>query len=676
MVAAACADSLDEKNPGLDTDMRETVTLTLHANSETKTYLEDDRYVRWEHGDNIMINNDVYLVKVDPEDPTVAYVDSVTVADTYTAFYNRYLYYFGDEGLLLTIPEYQTYKEGSFDTYMNAMVAYGTSTDLYFYNAASLLKLGIMGDGNDVTITSLAVSSNGGEPIAGSYFVSYEQLSDLENFDGMEYVPEFSQMGSVNPTYVQNYVNVSFGEEGLKLSATEPQYVYVVVPPQTYAEGITVTMCDSEGRICMKSTDRSITAKRSTITPMADFAFFSAETALTVSAVEAGATSVNFKGTVPAGSKYIWCLVNGNAWNYYAGTNENMDESELAVRFLNTYGMVMDSEDGTIDAGTTYAANMMNYDLALVPDTDYKLLVSYSVGDAPAGMPVIKDVRTDVASGEEPEIAVAYEIGGSYLYLRVYMSDDVDALSWEWETKETMDSLLREYTPAEIIGINGGSVYKDSFGTDEDGRKYCDFSPMINPDENYVFHFLARTATGSYVLASHEIKQENSWSTYTTEASMSCDFLLIFQGGEVVDMTGLTVEKKDGEDMFRVLGVFSRLNEWAEGELFDTSDGDYVYIDANDPQAVVMPYGDTYAYFNGTPLYYCTAAAISGSYSAGTYDKTTGVIVLPHVVYQLGEDSIYLVSETTVTTLVLPTESESSGLDTEDFTGADKVVEW
>lgn len=705
-LAVSCVESLDNVNPGLDNETKEKVTITLRTSAPTKTYLEDDRYVRWEEKDYVMINDVAYKVKIDPNDSTVAYVDSVAVAETYTAFYANTWYYLGMESLLIEIPSTQEYREGSFGQYMNAMVAQGNTTDLHFYNAASLLKIGILGDSDDVTLTSLAVIGNDGEPISGDFVVTYEQLKDFDSFEGVKYAETFNQYGEDNPTFTLNNTNVVFGEEGLKLSSTEPKYVYVVVPPQTYEKGITVTMADSKGRICMQSTDKSLTTKRSVITTMADFKFNSNAGDVTVEVGTSTATSVNFSGKSDENSFIRWSLLTKNVWEEYKTANPDLTEEVLAAALLQQSGAIVGAADGSFAVEATYSRNFINGGVALIPDTDYKILVSYSVGRTPVGTPVIKDARTAAGSGEAPQISVAYGVDENYrATINIYLSDNADNLFWAWEEKTVMDSLLAVYSPVGVIERWGGSADEEFFETDDKGRRYLQLSQWVEPGKDYSLLFMPRTADGACAIYQFDMPvgesdpnyPDKTFRTISTTAWMDCGLLSVWEVENFV-LENITVQQAVGEDFFRIKNLHRNLNAVLGVDFcIDTEEDQFIYVDANDKSNIYIDLDYSVLYVsekyasgfdsNWHLLSLGWATEDSATYPLGTYDERTGTVdfgALGYYLFQNGSALGFMPMES-ANILYLnvdgtdvpgtPPAPALSGLYTENFVKTDKI-EW
>ncbi len=442
-LAVSCVESLVEPeiNVNENENTGDKITLTLHSAAPTKTVLVDDQYVNWEEGDMILINDNVYVVRLDEKDPGIAYVDNVTVAGSYTAYYADTWYIIQKDGIVLHLDYYQDYRQGSFDQFQNLMVAQSTTPDLYFYNAASVLKLGLTGD---VVVKELSVSGNNDEPMSGNFLVSNEALEVLDqSFEGME--PD-------TLSWQRNFVNMYMGEKGLQLSGT-PEYIYLVVPPQTYENGITVTILDSEGRVGIQKTTKTVATNRSAITKMADFSFTEAE-ALSVE-VTPGQTSVEATVKGQADVKVSQIVVLNEVWDAY----DFETEQAKAQAFLRSYGESSVLAGGEQVKTLDMFVNINGHNPYLAAANDYKLLTSYSSGDYALGNTVITDFTTLEATGEAPELTANPVASGTDIIIDFFTSEDAVSVQYVYDPKAYIDMHLENgRTLEDVVNMWGGVV--------------------------------------------------------------------------------------------------------------------------------------------------------------------------------------------------------------------------
>ncbi len=438
-LATSCVESLVEPETPADG----TVTITLHTSQDTKTTLVDDKYVRWEEGDIVVINDVEYPVRLDENDPTKAYVDNVTAAETYLAWFSTVYQERQPEGLALLLSEEIPYREGGFSRYGNPMVAKGTTTNLYFYNAASILKLGLTGN---VTVKELVVTANNSEPLSGYFLVSNESLEILDtNFEGLE-----------SGNYWKRIFKRVTMADGLQLSG-DPQYVYVVVPPKTYEGGITVTVIDADGKAHTQKTNKNIVAKRSEITEMAAFDFGTG-VALTVPEVTPAQTDVTFRINGPADAIVTSVVVAKTTWDSVSASFEN--ETEIARYFLLNYAAQYRLDGGDISRGHSDCFNYNGAKLNLSASKEYKLVVSY-LGSI--GTPIISDFTTLAPAGEAPALTHSDPVvSGLEAYVDVFTSENAEYLQWTHGDAATIESLLQSgYTLSTMIDNWGGLVTEE-----------------------------------------------------------------------------------------------------------------------------------------------------------------------------------------------------------------------
>ncbi len=153
----------------------------------------------------------------------------------------------------INIPEKQTYSPGTFGYGSMPMVAVSKSkedTKLSFKNICGVLKLRMKMDG--VTVKSIEVSGNSSERIAGGTFVycSHDEEPSIEVMDS------------------KNKLTLDCGQ-GIDINSTEGVEFHILVPPRTFAKGITVKFVTTTGDIVRRITDE-LTIKRSTILSMPD----------------------------------------------------------------------------------------------------------------------------------------------------------------------------------------------------------------------------------------------------------------------------------------------------------------------------------------------------------------------------------------------------------------------
>ena len=156
-----------------------------------------------------------------------------------------------------TIPAVQPYAKDSFGLGANTMVAVTKNTTdnfLAFKNLCGYFEFSLYGD---ITVKSIEFKGNYNEKLAGAVTITATNQDD----------PTFVFAADATET-----ITLDCGD-GVKLGvdAANATKFWFVVPATTYAEGITLTITDTEGKKMTKSTSKSITIERSTVQPLNAF---------------------------------------------------------------------------------------------------------------------------------------------------------------------------------------------------------------------------------------------------------------------------------------------------------------------------------------------------------------------------------------------------------------------
>ena len=234
---------------------------------ETKTYVEENKYLRWHAEDEISVfpthtTNVRYQFEGETGDKSGSFKTLEADAVTGTPLNYTYAVYpynstnsISEEGVLsVTLPAMQLYNKHSFGKGANTEVAVSESAvsdKLFFKNACGYLKLRLYGESQE--IKSVTLRGNNSEKISGAATIT-------ATFEG---VPEVV-MGEGATTDV-----VIICEEGVVLGATaeEATEFWFVLPPMTFEKGFTVYV-SGEVREMKQSTSNSVTIERNQILPM------------------------------------------------------------------------------------------------------------------------------------------------------------------------------------------------------------------------------------------------------------------------------------------------------------------------------------------------------------------------------------------------------------------------
>ena len=242
---------------------------------DTRTYVEDNKYLRWNAGDEITIfNGNSYNSHWQFAGENGANSGKFTEVEengfvtgtplNLTANYAIYPY---DENITitesgvvsLTLPATQAYNHtyaNSFGAGANTMMAVTESTSdnfLAFKNLCGYLKLKFYGD--DVTVKSVAIKGNNNEKIAGKATVSMAYGGE----------PTITMGDDATDT-----ITIDCGE-GVALSndAANPTIFWVVIPEITFEGGITITVTDTNDQTFTKTTTNAVPIENNLIQPMA-----------------------------------------------------------------------------------------------------------------------------------------------------------------------------------------------------------------------------------------------------------------------------------------------------------------------------------------------------------------------------------------------------------------------
>lgn len=261
-----------------------TFTASFEQN-ESRTYIEDGKYLRWTTGDYISLFNSNTLNqqykfdgKTGDNSGTFSKVETTFgTGNDLNCHYAVYPYAsditITESGIITaTLPAEQNYAENSFGLDANTMVAVTENTDdtfLKFKNVGGYLKLQLYGD--NVTVKSITLTGNNNEKLAG--------VAKINPVYGQD--PTIS----MDANAIEN-ITLDCGE-GVKIGSTAETATafWIVVPPTTFENGFEVTITDINDNGMTKSTSNEISIARNVIKPMA---VFEVKTATEIVAVDLG----------------------------------------------------------------------------------------------------------------------------------------------------------------------------------------------------------------------------------------------------------------------------------------------------------------------------------------------------------------------------------------------------
>ena len=164
------------------------------------------------------------------------------------------------------IPSTQYYAEGSYGVGSNLMASVEADDNFTLRSLCGWIVVQLEGD---ATITSITLSGNNGEQLAGDADFDYDKFNL-----NLVYYPENSNIyGDSNGggsfvwgDYIES-VTLDCGD-GVKLNPDKPTEFYFVVPPQIFTKGINIKAECQRGEPIVKSSSKSLTVQRNHIVPM------------------------------------------------------------------------------------------------------------------------------------------------------------------------------------------------------------------------------------------------------------------------------------------------------------------------------------------------------------------------------------------------------------------------
>lgn len=163
-----------------------------------------------------------------------------------------------EDHIKVILPSEQSYSYNSFGQGANTMVAQITGENILFKNLGAYLKLYLYG--NDVDVKSISLRGNNNEQLNGTALVHFDE-------DGVPQYEWGTQGGDV--------ITIVCPEQGVRIGSNEGEATpfWIVVPPQEFQKGITVTIVDKNDKEFVKSTSNPISLDRNYIQPMAAFEY-------------------------------------------------------------------------------------------------------------------------------------------------------------------------------------------------------------------------------------------------------------------------------------------------------------------------------------------------------------------------------------------------------------------
>ena len=279
---AACEQAPIEEQSAVRQDAPETITVGFEGD-DTRIQLNEAQKTVWTKGDQVSVFYKSYdNLKFEFEGNTGdrngtlkrvggqyngQTMDDVVVVYPYSADYMITL----SEGCVnATIPSTQTYLKGSYGVGDNLMIARSSFNQFSLKSVCGWLKIQLTGAGE--VIERITFRGNDGEQVAGLVYVD-ATTAEATLATAKHNSNDNSQLDGTLVLDDSIYTEVTLDcGEGVMLGMNATAF-YIALPPQTFEQGFTVEIEDTEGYVMEQSTDKALTIERNHIQPMAAFEF-------------------------------------------------------------------------------------------------------------------------------------------------------------------------------------------------------------------------------------------------------------------------------------------------------------------------------------------------------------------------------------------------------------------
>ena len=278
---AACEQAPIEEAQGVVMSDR-SLEVSFEGADDTRIQLQNGKTV-WTEGDHVSVfyrstvneewqfmgetgDRTGQIVPVDNSVNPPATHNHVVVAYPYSA---DYFYNTETHNIEASLPAVQNYLKDSYGTNGNIMISSSEFNKVSLKSVCGWLKLQLTGDGE--VVKSITLRGNDGEQVAGLIYVdSATATATLASASGNAGDGEVGGT-LVRPGTILTEVTLDCGE-GVALGKSATAF-YITLPPQTFANGFTVEIEDTDGYAMEQSTAKTFVVERNTISPMASLEF-------------------------------------------------------------------------------------------------------------------------------------------------------------------------------------------------------------------------------------------------------------------------------------------------------------------------------------------------------------------------------------------------------------------
>ena len=172
------------------------------------------------------------------------------------------------------MPAVQTYLKDSYGLDGNIMVSAGYYNQFSLRNVCGWIKVQLQGNGQ--VVESIKLRGNCGEQVAGELYINTTDATSVLASEMGNIVDEGDGMtGGTGGNLVFDDVivkEVTLNCGGVTLNAESTSF-YIALPPQTFTQGLTVTITTADGTEMIKSTNKEVVIERNHVQPMAAFEY-------------------------------------------------------------------------------------------------------------------------------------------------------------------------------------------------------------------------------------------------------------------------------------------------------------------------------------------------------------------------------------------------------------------
>ena len=149
--------------------------LTANVDATTRTMLQDDQKVLWTAGDKINVNGvESAALELEEAAASAQFTFEGVLETTYKAVFPSSIY---KDATTVTLPAYQTYKEGTFSASASPMAAVSETKSLEFSHLCAVIKLTVKAGAEHNSIAYVDFYGKNSEQISGDFSINYEALA-------------------------------------------------------------------------------------------------------------------------------------------------------------------------------------------------------------------------------------------------------------------------------------------------------------------------------------------------------------------------------------------------------------------------------------------------------------------------------------------------------------------